>query len=444
MDEYQVRYPVKIEYKKHKTSGKGYTAFPTYNAEGKKKRKFVYFPGLYKSDESLEAFDAFYRDVMGCQTAVSNDKASHIYHYTVGEITNQWRKDQMGGSMQGWANIVAGLLINYSKLPANEFTTRHYKQCVDKIANRAATTGCWNKNSVRRIAQMITDVFRFGVEDSMCEETLLSAIKTVRTGKIINKYGDKIREETQKHIPEDDDIAEVINTANPVMKAMIIVGMETGMRPAELAHLNKDEINDNWIYTPKNHKNAHRGQTRAIPLNKRCREALDALELIRPDKLNRYYFTVREALAFRKQARRKDVFTPALVKVLRSHLSQALAARAAGVSHTAINRWRRELEENDFSVNRFFNEITVKGSNLFVKNKFHKHLREACDKAGVERFCPYAFRHKVAQEIRDNYGVEAASAMLGHKQINTTELYAKNAEKLALDISKLREDRSVQ
>ncbi len=111
------------------------------------------------------------------------------------------------------------------------------------------------------------------------------------------------------------------------------------------------------------------------------------------------------------------------------------------MTHTSIQRWRKELEENDFSVNRFFNEITVKGSNLFVKNKFHKHLREACDKAGVERFCPYAFRHKVAQEIRDNYGVEAASAMLGHKQINTTELYAKNAEKLALDISKLREDR---
>lgn len=438
MNEYQVRFPVKIQYKKHKTNGKGYTAFPTYNAEGKSKRKFVYFPGKYNSPESKEAFDKFYREVMTLQPELNNG----AYHYTVGEVVHAWIQDQLKGTMAAWSKIVGGLLMKYATIPANEFNNRHYKQCVETICKTAADTGRWNKSSVNKIIGMIHDIFRFGAEEAMCDESVLANIKTVRTYKMIRKYGERIRPESEMYVASQADIDAVLESTNPVLRTMIIVALETGMRPGELATLNKDEINEHWQYIPVKHKNAFRGQLRsAIPLNTLCREALNALELIRPDKLNRYYFTVREAIAFNHQARRKELFTPEIVSVLNKPFGVCEAARKLDVSHTAITKWRKELQNGDFSVNRFFNETKVRGSQLFNRNKFYRHLESACKKAGVQRFCPYSFRHKVGQEVRDKYGIEAASALLGHKQLNTTQLYAKKAEKLASEISTLLQDR---
>ena len=433
MNEFQIQYPVKLEYKKHKATGKGCCSYPTFNAKGERKRKFEYFPGKYKSKESKTAFDTFCRVIMQGQPQLTNGN----YHYTLGEVLRDWIKEIDDSNVMCIA--VAQMLTRFKKIPANDFSTKHFKQVVKHICQVAVDTQAWNITSVRKVIKLVKDVFRFGSEEAMCDESVLAALKTVRTNSIVKKFQSKIRKKRQARVPSKDEIAAVLAVASPTMRAMIIIACETGMRPSELANLNKDEIDAQWRYIPEEHKNAFRGHERApIYLNEVCQKALNDLSLIRPDKLNPHYFTIKEHIAFKQQQRRKDVFTAKRVMLLRSPVTHDEAAVRLGVSNTCVRRWRDELKTNDFSVTKFYNRTVVEGSELFDKDKFYKHLQKACDKAGVERFYPYSFRHHVAQDVRDTHGLEAASALLGHKNLNTTELYAQKSEELAKQIAELR------
>jgi site-specific recombinase XerD len=45
-------------------------------------------------------------------------------------------------------------------------------------------------------------------------------------------------------------------------------------------------------------------------------------------------------------------------------------------------------------------------------------------------------RHSYATEVRAKEGIEAASIMLGHSSIKTTEIYAEKSQKLRKEIAR--------
>ena len=134
----------------------------------------------------------------------------------------------------------------------------------------------------------------------------------------------------------------------------------------------------------------------------------------------------------------QEKFTPATLKLLAGTKNHCEVGRILGVRRQTVYNWRNQTKEHKKTLFSLWKNMKMRGSELFTADKFYKHMERACRLAGIENFCPYSFRHKVGQEVRDQFGIEAASAILGHKQLNTTEIYAKKAAVLAQNVSELR------
>jgi integrase len=60
----------------------------------------------------------------------------------------------------------------------------------------------------------------------------------------------------------------------------------------------------------------------------------------------------------------------------------------------------------------------------YSRRSYRQAIVRACRRAGVPAWTPRQLRHTAATRIRDRFGVEAAQVVLGHAQLDTTELYA--------------------
>ena len=62
-------------------------------------------------------------------------------------------------------------------------------------------------------------------------------------------------------------------------------------------------------------------------------------------------------------------------------------------------------------------------------------IRHACDRLGIERWSPNQLRHARATELRREFGLDAAGAVLGHARVETTQIYAERATQTALEVA---------
>ena len=65
-------------------------------------------------------------------------------------------------------------------------------------------------------------------------------------------------------------------------------------------------------------------------------------------------------------------------------------------------------------------------------------VKRLCNAAKVPGWTPNRLRHNAATRFRTKYGIEIARILLGHRKINTTEIYAepnaRKARQAALDL----------
>ncbi len=62
---------------------------------------------------------------------------------------------------------------------------------------------------------------------------------------------------------------------------------------------------------------------------------------------------------------------------------------------------------------------------------YRQAIERACEKAGVPAYKPNQIRHTVGTKIRREIGLEASSAVLGHGDLTTTQVYAAKDAELA-------------
>ena len=60
----------------------------------------------------------------------------------------------------------------------------------------------------------------------------------------------------------------------------------------------------------------------------------------------------------------------------------------------------------------------------YTTASYGRAIGAACKKAGVPHWTTHQLRHSFATRIRKQYGLETARAMLGHRSIVVTEIYA--------------------
>ncbi len=228
-------------------------------------------------------------------------------------------------------------------------------------------------NTVNTRINRIRACCAWGVAEELVDASVLTGLKTVRAlaeGRCAARVTDDVA-------PVAWDVVEATLKHLPaVLQAMVLIQWYTGMRPSEVCRIrpgsiSRTEYPNCWIYTPFRHKNTWRG----------------------------------------KKYVRKIAVGPKAQAVLRPYLLRPDDAPCFQHGRT----W-------------------VPGPGTYTANTYAAAIKRAAKLANMPHWYPLQVRHSTGTMIRKMVGLEAAQVVLGHQDAETTEIYAKADEALAVEV----------
>jgi integrase len=191
--------------------------------------------------------------------------------------------------------------------------------------------------------------------------------------------------------------------------AMIQLQLLTGARSGEVCQMRTCDIDSKgrvWCYVPESHKTEHHDRQRRIYLGPR------AIEAVRPwlrAELEAYLFSPAEAMAERRAEQREHRKTP--VQPSQRDRRRAKPKRRPGERYET-DSYRRAI---DYGIKRA-NEI-----------------RAERGEPEIPSWHPHQLRHNAATQLRREFNIDVARAVLGHAAPAITERYAERDEALAVE-----------
>ena len=259
-------------------------------------------------------------------------------------------------------------------------------QEVEKVLRDGLSRGTINRQIAR-----IKLMFKWAVGQELVPAESyhrLACVEGLRRGKAGARERPRVR-------PVADD---VVNATLPHLSAVVadMVRLQrlTGARPGEIVQLCATDIDrsgDVWEFRPERHKTEHHDRERIIFFGPQAQMIINrylGLDLSGP------LFRPGQSEAARNAGRRKDRKTP----MWPSHLQMQEQKKK--------RRSRRLLHE------------------AYDVSTYRRAITRACAKAGVPTWTPHRLRHAAATEIRRQFGLEAAQAVLGHAALGVTQVYA--------------------
>ncbi len=283
----------------------------------------------------------------------------------------------------------------YGSTPVDDFGPRKLKAVRERmIADDQA------RSTINKYVARLKQVFRWGVENELVAPSVFQGLQAVRglaQGRTLAREADPVRPAVEA------DVRASVGHLPPVVAAMVELQWWTGMRPGEVVQMRGRDIDRSgavWLYRPRSHKNEHHGVERIVPLGPMAQAVLSAWLVLDPDA---YLFSPRRAEDDRNAERRASRKSPRW----RSHSSGARRKRRGQA--------RRQLRET------------------YDVSSYRRAVARACELAGVPAWSPNQLRHAAATRIRRELGLEAAQAVLGHRFIETTQVYAEVSQVRAVE-----------
>lgn len=277
----------------------------------------------------------------------------------------------------------------YGTLPAAEFGPLALKACREAMIGKGLC-----RTTINGYVSRIRQVFRWAVENELVPghvHQALLAVPGLKRGRTLAKEPEPVR-------PVDGGLVDAVlpHVARQVA-AMIRLQWLSGMRPQEVVQMRMAEIDRGgrvWLYRPRDHKVEHHGMDRVIPLGPKAQAVLAPFLQLDPTAA---LFSPKDAEKERRAAMRAARKT----KLWPSHSNQARRAR------------RRERGSEVQALRECYDT-----------NSYRRAIARGCEAAGVPSWSPNQLRHSAATRIRKELGIEAAQAVLGHRQLETTQVYA--------------------
>lgn len=182
---------------------------------------------------------------------------------------------------------------------------------------------------------------------------------------------------------------------------MVRVQQLTAMRPGELCAMTGeclDTTGEVWLYRPEHHKTEHHGKERNIAIGPRAQAILK--KYLRRET-NMSLFSPAESERRRLEALHAARKTP---------MTPSQRARAKVAKRRSRRRPPRES---------------------YTPDSYRRAVARACEAAKVPVWRPNQLRHTRATELRKEFGLDAAGAVLGHSRLETTQVYAERSSELA-------------
>jgi len=246
-------------------------------------------------------------------------------------------------------------------------------------------------NRVRRL-------FKWGVENELVPSQVLHGLQALSPLKL----GRTTAPESKPVLPAPDvDVDAVLPYVSRQIATMIELQRLTGMRPGEVVLMRPvdiDRANDIWIYRPPRHKTAHHGHRREVFLGRRAQELLSPW-LLRAAEA--YCFSPQEAEEERNAVRRQNRRSP-----------------------MTPSQSRRKRKRNPKRGKR----------DRYDRDSYRRAVDYGIAKAKVPHWHPHQLRHSCATRVRQEFGLDAAQVVLGHKSAAVTEVYAEADRSKALAV----------
>jgi len=273
---------------------------------------------------------------------------------------------------------IEALIPLYGRMPASQFDASHLRTIREGMIAAGLARTVINSR-IREIVRML----KFCVSVGMCPP---DAHAKARTLEPLQRGRSAAREmEPVRPVPRAD-VDAVLAHVNRSVAAMIRLQLLTGARPGEVCGLRREDIDTSgavWIAELKDHKNKWRGNTRALYFGPNAQRIL------------KEFFVMRRPGEY--------LFQP------RDHFREI---------HEAARRPRRPNQKATPTLT----DRTV--GDRYEPGAYANAIKRACKAAGVTRWTPHRLRHTAATELRKEYGVEVARAVLGHACLAATEIYA--------------------
>ncbi len=160
-----------------------------------------------------------------------------------------------------------------------------------------------------------------------------------------------------------------------------------------------------WVYKVAQHKTAHHGRDRLVPLGPK---AVAVVKEFAPDDPADFVFSPT-----RGREERYD---------------RIRAARKTRVQPSQIDRRKRVAKKLP---GRCYIPTSLAAAVRLGVDK----ANEADEKPPIPRWSPGQLRHTFATLVRKQFGIEAAGAVLGHSRLSVTEVYAERDHTLAAEVA---------
>jgi integrase len=307
----------------------------------------------------------------------------------------------------------------YATLRADEFGPVEYRAVRQWWLDRECKTarGRCTRSTINGQMNRLRRVLKWAVGQSLIPPSVHQAISCVdplKSGRTDAPEGSKVKpvematvEATLSHLPE-------------IVADMVRVQLLTGARPGEICALKPSMIDRSaevWTITLVDHKTAHHGRERFL-----------------------YAGAQAQAILCRY-----------LLRGAEDHLFRPCDTLAKRLAERASNRRTPAGYGNRAGTNRV-SKPKRKPGERYTTHSYARAIERACDKAfpapeGLageplkdwvkgHRWSPNQLRHSRATEIRKLFGLESASSVLGHSNLQTTQIYAEADRERAVAVAR--------
>ena len=183
----------------------------------------------------------------------------------------------------------------FADMPVDDVSPRHLIVLRDKLINGAPEMAIPSKSTrkpkalsrryINDLVSQVCTIFRWGVEQEIVAPATWHGLRAVRP---LRAGHPGVPEPPPVESVSVRDLARTLRALdqNGPVAAMLRLQYLTGARPGEIAMLRSNEIDmssDVWVYSPREHKNAHRHDTRLIFLGPKAQRILRPFLSANPD-----------------------------------------------------------------------------------------------------------------------------------------------------------------
>jgi integrase len=291
---------------------------------------------------------------------------------TVADVVARWMEEvapsysQEGREARQHVWACRPLLALYGGRPAAGFTALELE-----AVQLAMATGTWKEGEkgyctrvVRQRLGRVRRIWRWAERKGHVPRGSWANLATVPP---LRPGDPRVRRTTRRKGCSFADLLAVVKCAPRVVGHMLLLCWWSGMRPGEVRVLRASEVDatgPEWVYRPEKHKNAWRGQERAVVLGPRAQAVLGKW-MASPG---------RDGFVFPPSRKRKG------------------------------------------------------GRTHYSCGNFAKAVRKAAAKAGVKGVHAYLCRHSAKDRVTREQGLDAARAFLGQASLQSTAGYGEAAD----------------